>query len=114
MIEAIDVASKKCMGIKPIDTQVRNLYKKPILETELEKFDSVIFDPPRGGAQEQCKILARSDIKNIVAVSCNPVTFARDAEILVRGGFEITWIKLVDQFRWSHHIEVMANFKRTS
>ncbi len=112
MIEAIHVASKKSVGIKPIDTQVRNLYKNPILENELDKFDSVILDPPRCGALEQYKILARSSIKNIVAVSCNPVTFARDAEILVRRGFKVRWVKLIDQFRWSHHIEVMANFKK--
>ena len=84
----------------------------PISKNELDKFDSVIFDPPRAGASKQCEILAMSKIKNVVAVSCNPITFARDAEILVRNGFEISWVKVIDQFRWSHHIEIMASFKK--
>jgi 23S rRNA (uracil1939-C5)-methyltransferase len=72
----------------------------------------VIFDPPRAGARAQAEALARSEVPRAVAVSCNPATFARDARILVDGGFRLDWIQPVDQFPWTGHLELVAAFRR--
>jgi len=78
----------------------------------MTKFDAVVIDPPRAGAKAQVEELAQSSVPVIAFVSCNPVTFARDARILLDGGYQMDWIKVVDQFRWSSHIEVVARFIR--
>ena len=90
----------------------RDLYRRPLDQAELKRFDAVILDPPRAGAAEQAGELARSTVQRIAYVSCNPATFARDAKSLVDGGYTLEWVKPVGQFRWSTHIELAASFSR--
>ena len=90
----------------------RDLYRRPLDAEELSRFDAVILDPPRAGAQEQARALAASTVSRIAYVSCNPATFARDAKTLVDGGCSLEWILPVGQFRWSTHVELAACFSR--
>ncbi len=92
---------------------VRDLMKEPLVSGELKDFDTVVFDPPRAGAEAQAKQLAKSAVKTAIAVSCDPATLARDAEILVGGGFKLKAITAVDQFKWSSHVETVAVFQRS-
>jgi 23S rRNA (uracil1939-C5)-methyltransferase len=95
-----------------IAVEHRDLYRRPLDRAELERFDSVILDPPRAGAEEQARALAGSSVTRIAYVSCNSATFARDARLLVDGGYRLDWIKPVGQFRWSTHVELAASFSR--
>jgi 23S rRNA (uracil1939-C5)-methyltransferase len=95
-----------------VTTLVRDLARRPLNDQELARFDAVVFDPPRAGAREQAEALALSRVPVVVAVSCNPATFARDARILVDGGYRLEWVKPVDQFLWSPHVELVARFAR--
>jgi 23S rRNA (uracil1939-C5)-methyltransferase len=90
----------------------RDLYRRPLDAKELAPFDAVVLDPPRAGAAEQVRELANSAAARIAYVSCNPATFARDAEILALGGYKLLWAKPVGQFRWSTHVELAAAFSR--
>ncbi len=90
----------------------RDLYRRPYDAAELAAFDAVVLDPPRSGALEQIKQLAASSVPRIAYVSCNPATFARDALLLVAGGYKLDWVKPVGQFRWSTHVELAASFAR--
>lgn len=90
----------------------RNLFKEPLNLTELARFEAVVIDPPRAGAKDQFEALAQSDLRTIVSISCNPVTFARDARILLDGGYTLKNLKLIDQFVWSAHVEVAGAFVR--
>jgi len=90
----------------------RDLYRRPLDAAELSRFDGVILDPPRAGAAEQVRALAGSAVKRIAYVSCNPATFARDAKMLVDGGYKLGWVRPVGQFRWSTHVELAACFTR--
>jgi 23S rRNA (uracil1939-C5)-methyltransferase len=88
----------------------RDLYRRPLDPGELKRFDAVILDPPRAGAEEQVRALAASSERRIAYVSCNPATFARDAKALVDGGYSLDWVRPVGQFRWSTHVELAACF----
>ena len=99
-------------GFKPAATEVRDLFRRPLLPAELARFDAVVFDPPRQGAQAQARALAQSKVPVVVAVSCNPATFARDARLLVDGGYQLDVITPIDQFRYSAHVEIVARFGR--
>lgn len=90
----------------------RDLYRRPYDSKELAAFDAVVLDPPRAGAQEQVRELAASPVPAVAYVSCNPATFGRDAEILVKGGYRLLWARPVGQFRWSTHVELAAAFSR--
>jgi 23S rRNA (uracil1939-C5)-methyltransferase len=90
----------------------RDLYRRPFDRSELAIFDAAVLDPPRAGAAEQVKELAASNVPRIAYVSCNPATFARDAEMLAGGGYRLDWIRPVGQFRWSTHVELAAAFSR--
>jgi len=90
----------------------RDLYRRPLDLGELNRFRSVILDPPRAGAEQQVRELAGSSVQSIAYVSCNPATFARDASILADGGYSLAWVLPVGQFRWSTHIELAACFSR--
>ena len=79
---------------------------------ELNRFGAVVLDPPRAGAEAQCRELAISGVPVLAYVSCNPVTFARDARLLTGAGWRLDWVQVVDQFRWSPHIELAARFAR--
>lgn len=97
---------------RPVTAEHRDLYRRPYDTKELAAFDAVVLDPPRSGALEQIKQLAASPVDRIAYVSCNPATFARDAELLVQGGYRLDWVKPVGQFRWSTHVELAASFSR--
>src|SRR5205807_9180041 len=111
-IAALTAAARATQGLKPIDAQTRDLFRRPFLPAELKGCDAVIFDPPRQGAQAQARNLAASAVPTIVAVSCNPATFARDARILVDGGYRLTRVTPVDQFLYSPHVELVAQLER--
>jgi 23S rRNA (uracil1939-C5)-methyltransferase len=99
-------------GLKPIDIEAHDLFRSPLVASELRRFDAVVFDPPRQGAQAQARELASSSVPLIVAVSCNPATFARDTSELVRGGYRLVDVTPVDQFRYSAHVEIVARLER--
>ena len=90
----------------------RDLFRRPLDETELNRFDAVVLDPPRAGAKELAPHLAASSVPRLAYVSCNPNTFARDARELVDGGYRLDWIRPVGQFLWSTHVELAAAFSR--
>lgn len=90
----------------------RDLFRRPLTTAELDRFDAIVLDPPRAGAREQAGELAGSKAPIIAYVSCNPSTFARDAEILCKGGYRLEWVQPVGQFRWSTHVELAAKFTR--
>ncbi len=99
-------------GLKPIDIERRDLFRRPLRADELKRFDAVIFDPPRQGAEAQSRELAASPVPLIVAVSCNPATFARDAAALVTAGYRLAEVTPVDQFRYTAHVEIVARLER--
>jgi len=96
----------------PVFADHRDLYRRPLTPAELDRFDAIVLDPPRAGAREQVAALAACKAGSIAYVSCNPGTFARDAKILVEGGWRIDWVQPVGQFRWSTHVELAARFSR--
>ena len=91
----------------------RDLFRRPLDEKELSRFEGVVLDPPRAGAREQVAHLARSSVPRIAFVSCNPATFARDSKVLLEGGYTLQWVKPVGQFRWSTHVELVGAFARS-
>ncbi|MFT7593668.1 MAG: 23S rRNA (uracil1939-C5)-methyltransferase [Paracoccaceae bacterium] len=114
MIDALDQGWRMAAGLKPVTTESRDLYRRPLLPDELARFDAVVLDPPRAGAEAQVAELAQAKVPRIAYVSCNPVTFARDAKVLVAAGYDLTWVQVVDQFRWSAHTELAASFALTA
>jgi 23S rRNA (uracil1939-C5)-methyltransferase len=111
-VGALAKATGTASGLKPIDAQVRDLFRRPFTVKELSRFDAVVFDPPRQGAQSQAHELAASKVPVVAAVSCNPATFARDARMLIDGGYRLTQVTPVDQFRYSAHVELVGRFER--
>ena len=107
-------AAQKTRGLKPVTVERRDLFRRPMLAREIAdlRLDAVIFNPPRQGADVQAHELGASDVPVVVAVSCNPATFARDAKTLVGGGYCLTEVTPVDQFRYSYHVEIVARFER--
>lgn len=102
----------KTPGLKPIDAETRDLFRRPLAPDELKSFAAVVFDPPRQGAEAQARQLAASNVPLVIAVSCNAATFARDARILSEGGYRLNAVTPVDQFRHSAHVEIVARFAR--
>lgn len=90
----------------------RDLFRRPLTASECERFEAIVLDPPRAGAQEQVAALAASACPVLAYVSCNPATFARDAKALIAGGYRLDWVQPVGQFRWSTHVELAARFSR--
>lgn len=90
----------------------RDLFRRPVARGDLDKFDAVVLDPPRAGARDQVTEIAASKAPILAYVSCNPSSFARDAEILMKGGYRLDWVQPVGQFRWSTHVELAARFSR--
>ena len=105
-----DAVSALKQAIPSMTVEHRDLYRRPL--DELARYDAVVLDPPRAGAQEQVRALAGSAVRRIAYVSCNPATFARDARLLADGGYVLEWIRPVGQFRWSTHVELAACFSR--
>jgi 23S rRNA (uracil1939-C5)-methyltransferase len=112
MVAALEKGWRGAEGLKRVSTEARDLFRRPLELDELRGFDGVVIDPPRAGAEAQTAVLAKSRVPVIAAVSCNPVTFARDARVLVAGGYRLDWVQVVDQFRWSSHVELVARFSR--
>jgi 23S rRNA (uracil1939-C5)-methyltransferase len=112
MLDALAEAAKATPGLKPVTTEKRNLFKRPLSENELNAYDGVCLDPPRAGALEQVKMLANAKLKRIAYVSCDAESFARDARVLIGGGYKLARLVPVDQFLWSSHIELAARFVR--
>jgi len=98
--------------LKPVDAQQRDLFRRPFMAAELKGFDAVVFDPPRQGAEAQARELAKSNVPVVIGVSCDAATFARDARILVDGGYRLTRVTAVDQFRYSFHVEIVGMFEQ--
>ncbi len=113
-LDALQRATKRASRLKPIETEARDLFKDPLSADELKRFDGVVFDPPFAGAKAQAAALAASRVPRIVAVSCNPATFARDARILVDGGYTLDRVVPIDQFVYSAATEVVGLFSRSS
>lgn len=111
-LEALSLAARRASGLKPIDVRPRDLFREPLSARELNDYDAIVFDPPRAGAEAQARMIAKSAVPTVVAVSCNPATLARDARILVDGGYNIESVTPIDQFLYSPHVEVVAVFRR--
>jgi 23S rRNA (uracil1939-C5)-methyltransferase len=114
MVAALDHAWRNAQGLKRITHEARDLFRNPLLPEELTRFDGVVIDPPRAGAAAQIAELAKTRIPRIAHVSCNPATFARDTATLIRAGYDLDWVKVVDQFRWSTHVELVALLRRNN
>ena len=99
-------------GLRKVSVETRDLFRRPLEADELKVFGAVVIDPPRAGAEAQSRRLAGSVVPVIAMVSCNPTSFARDAKILQSGGYSLDSVQVVDQFRWSTHIELAARFSR--
>lgn len=113
-IDALQKAVRTASKIKPLAAERRDLFREPLTLFELNRFDCVVLDPPRAGAKAQVAELAKSKVKRIIYVSCDPQTFARDAAVLVAGGYAIGPVQAVDQFAYAAHIELVAVFERST
>jgi 23S rRNA (uracil1939-C5)-methyltransferase len=102
----------KSPNLKPVTTEARDLFKQPLTAVELATYDAVVMDPPRAGAEAQARVLAKSKVPVVAYVSCDASSFARDAAILLAGGYKIGPVTPIDQFLWSSHIELVAEFIR--
>ncbi len=111
-LQALEQAARRAQVSHRITVERRDLEHAPLTPMELKSFDAVVFDPPRAGAKAQSEQLARAKLRQVIAVSCNPATFARDARLLVDGGFSLGSMVVVDQFVWSPHLELVADFRR--
>jgi 23S rRNA (uracil1939-C5)-methyltransferase len=111
-LSALSKAARAVPSLRPVSTEPRDLFRRPLAPQELAAFDAVVFDPPRAGASAQAEALAASKVPKIVAVSCNPATFARDAHILISGGYRLETVAPIDQFLYSPHVEIVAAFRR--
>jgi 23S rRNA (uracil1939-C5)-methyltransferase len=111
-VAALNRAAETTRGLKSVEAQRRDLFRSPLSGAELARCEAVVFDPPRQGAHAQSRELAASSVPIIVAVSCNPGTFARDVRQLVDGGYRLTAVTPVDQFRYSSHVEIVARLEK--
>ena len=110
-LQALYAAARRTPGLHRITTETRDLSRRPLLPDELV-YNAIVIDPPRAGAEAQAREIARSGVDRLAWVSCDPVTFARDARILADGGYQIARLFVVDQFRWSAHVETVAEIRR--
>ncbi|MDE2601800.1 MAG: class I SAM-dependent RNA methyltransferase [Bradyrhizobium sp.] len=111
-IAALQKASTSASRMKPVKVEARDLFLRPLMPQELRDYDAVVFDPPRQGAPAQVRQLAASNVPVVIAVSCNAATFARDAQMLINGGYKIEGVTPIDQFRHTPHVELVARFSR--
>ncbi|MDX1575788.1 MAG: methyltransferase, partial [Kiloniellales bacterium] len=111
-LTALQSAARSAGLADRVSAERRDLARRPLSPDELEPFHCVVFDPPRVGARAQTELLAQSRVPRIIAVSCNPASFARDARILVDGGYRLTSLAPLDQFPWSAHVELVARLER--
>lgn len=111
-IAALKAGIPTAQGIKPITAEARDLFRRPLTPFDLKGCEAIVFDPPRAGAIEQTAQIAGTKAGVVVGVSCNPVTFARDARVLIDAGFRLERVTPVDQFLWSSHVELVGVFRR--
>src|SRR5215204_3727751 len=111
-LAALDKAARQTPGLRRVATEARDLFRRPLLASELERFDALVVDPPRAGAEAQARQLAAARIPVVVSVSCDAGTFVRDAAILVAGGYRVERVTPVDQFKHSPHLEIVGVFRR--
>ncbi|MEM9145285.1 MAG: class I SAM-dependent RNA methyltransferase [Pseudomonadota bacterium] len=111
-IDALEAAWRATPGLRKVVAVHRDLFARPLRRDELKGLDAAVLDPPRAGARSQAEQLAEHGPRWIASVSCNPATFARDARILIDGGYRLDWVQPVDQFRWSAHVELVGAFRR--
>jgi 23S rRNA (uracil1939-C5)-methyltransferase len=114
MVAALASGWRGAHGLRRVVAAARDLFRRPLLSHELAGLDAVVIDPPRAGAEAQSRALAASTVPRVAGLACDPATFARDARILVDGGYTLEWVQPVDQFRWSGHVELAALFSRRS
>ncbi|MBI1859872.1 MAG: class I SAM-dependent RNA methyltransferase [Deltaproteobacteria bacterium] len=107
-------AMKKATGGQGLAVHERDLFQEPLRREELNRYDAVIFDPPRAGCPEQAEAMSSSRVQEVIGVSCNPATFSRDARILCDGGYRLESIQVIDQFLWSHHVEIVGRFSKSN
>lgn len=110
-IAALDKARRFTKGIREITAGSRDLFRDPLTRFELP-YEAVVLDPPRAGAEAQVRELAKSRVGTVVMIACDSRTFARDAAILIGGGYTMSDLVAVDQFTQSTHIEIAATFRR--
>jgi 23S rRNA (uracil1939-C5)-methyltransferase len=108
MIAALEKGARNAEGLKRLTSEVRDLFRRPLEPDEFKGVDAVVIDPPRAGAEAQVATLAAARVPVIAYVSCNPATFARDAKALIAAGYRLDWVQVIDQFRWSSHVELAA------
>ena len=111
-IAALDHAARNSQGLKPVTVERRDLFRRPLQPLDLKYIDALVFDPPWAGAEAQSHEIAKSKVSRIAAVSCNPVTLARDLAILIAGGYKLKSVTPIDQFLWSSHVEAVALLER--
>lgn len=112
MMTALAAGARGATDLRPVRTVTRDLFRRPLIAAELGAAEAVVIDPPRAGAEAQARELAVSGVARVASVSCNPASFARDARILIDGGYRLEWVQPVDQFLWSGHVELVAAFVR--
>ena len=111
---ALARAARAEPSLRPPTVETRDLFRRPVGPADLAVFDAVVFDPPRAGAAAQAAQLAASSVPTVVAVSCSPASFARDAALLLAGGYRLESVTPVDQFIYSSHVELVAVFRRAA
>lgn len=109
---AVAAFARAAARMPQVTAERRDLDREPLSPAELAPYAAVIFDPPRAGARRQAEALAASTVETVIAVSCNPATFARDAALLVGGGYRLEKVTPIDQFVWTPHLELVSVFRR--
>ena len=112
MTDALDDGWRHAEGLRAVTSEARDLFRNPLIDEELARFDGIVIDPPRAGAEAQIAQIATAQVPMVAYVSCNPTSFARDARTLVAAGYILQSVMVVDQFRWSAHVELSAQFRR--
>ncbi len=97
-------------GIKNATFIAADLFAEGLDIPGLQGINKVLLDPPRSGAEEVCKKLATHKVERLVYVSCNPVTLARDAKLLVESGYQFENAGVIDMFPHTNHVESIACF----
>lgn len=112
LVQALQEGANQARGLQRIEASCRDLFRNPLLAAELAHSEAILIDPPRAGALAQCTEIANSNVAKIAFVSCDATTFARDARILTMGGYHLDWVQVIDQFRWTPHVEIVGQFTR--
>ena len=109
---ALTRAMRETQGLKPVTIETRDLFRRPLGIAELDRYEAVVIDPPRAGAEAQMGLIAKSKVPRVISVSCHLGSFVRDAEILIKGGYRLLSVTPIDQFKHSAHIEIVGIFEK--